>query len=764
MTRTRATTLVLVNWKGVFYERYQLDEHVTALEGSNGAGKTTVLIGCYVVLLPDMTRLRFANVGESGSTGGDKGLWGRLGEPGRPSYTVLELRLPNGERLVAGVQLQRRSEPTVELNPFVITGLNEKSKLQDVLLIRGESDAVPEMNELRESAARCGAHLELFNSTKDYFGRLFELGVTPLRLTGDDDRTKFNEMLRTSMTGGISRALTSELRDFLLKEETGLADTLKRMRANLEACRRTRTEVEDSRRLEQEISGIYEAGQEMFAAVVHAIRERAEELKNKLKEAEFLLGVVEDEQAKLSQEITVGKARQLELQSELVDTQRQIQTARNVVDRLRQARDLLALIREQTTQRNAAKRTQEHSQIKRAKADEERIRAGRVRDAAQDAVSKAAQGLANTQDGLEELSRRAAEHRLVVRNLADARRLLPEQSFERATIGDALDSAQSRYSKVQGEWLDIDRNLSNAQTHRNEFSQLMAALNRIVDAVVDPVSSFDRAREALQGLRELEVRAQQQITLTSEIQSVRQAVHRQQKAQQLARTLSAQDFPITSSSGANNILMRVESALLAAQDNHNEAERQKSATQHALDQTHKQIRELERTFAAWQQANDRALPLEVRWGLTLRSRDALIAFRADINVKLTERRDELAKAHSIESALHVQITQLEQSGGTFSPELLKARDTVEGELFAGRFEELSVSDAALYEALLGPLAQAIAVEDPKAAAAALARTDDRPDSVWLIGGDGTLPLDDRGRPPGELMGAMLSSPRWLAGG
>jgi chromosome partition protein MukB len=83
MKRVRGRTLVLVNWKGVFYERYTLDENVTALEGDNGAGKTTVMIGAYVVLLPDMTRLRFTNVGESDATGGDKGIWGRLGNPNR---------------------------------------------------------------------------------------------------------------------------------------------------------------------------------------------------------------------------------------------------------------------------------------------------------------------------------------------------------------------------------------------------------------------------------------------------------------------------------------------------------------------------------------------------------------------------------------------------------------------------------------------------------------------------------------------------------
>src|SRR5690554_3841760 len=99
MSQTYARALTLVNWKGVFYERYLLDRHVTALEGDNGAGKTTVMIAAYVALLPDMTRLRFTNLGETGATGGDKGIWGRLGEPGRPSYVALDFVLPGSQRL-----------------------------------------------------------------------------------------------------------------------------------------------------------------------------------------------------------------------------------------------------------------------------------------------------------------------------------------------------------------------------------------------------------------------------------------------------------------------------------------------------------------------------------------------------------------------------------------------------------------------------------------------------------------------------------------
>ena len=107
MSRAHLVALALVNWKGVFYERYLLDRHVTALEGANGAGKTTVMIAAYVVLMPDLAKLRFTTVGDGGASGGDRGVYGRLGEAGRPSYAVLELRASDGERLLAGVRLVR---------------------------------------------------------------------------------------------------------------------------------------------------------------------------------------------------------------------------------------------------------------------------------------------------------------------------------------------------------------------------------------------------------------------------------------------------------------------------------------------------------------------------------------------------------------------------------------------------------------------------------------------------------------------------------
>lgn len=144
------------------------------------------MIAAYVVLLPDMSRLRFTNLGETGATGGDKGIWGRLGEPERPSYSAIDFALATGQRLIAGVHLERKGEPSVEPTPFIVSDLDADARLQELfLLTRGEHDVVPELSELRENAARLGGRLQVFSSAHDYFAALFEQGVMSSATQGD---------------------------------------------------------------------------------------------------------------------------------------------------------------------------------------------------------------------------------------------------------------------------------------------------------------------------------------------------------------------------------------------------------------------------------------------------------------------------------------------------------------------------------------------------------------------------------------------------
>ena len=85
--RTALMGIVLVNWKGVFFQDYRLNQTITALEGVNGAGKTTVMVAAFVAMFPDQRWLDFENVAVSGKQR-DRGIVGRLGKPG-PSWVTI---------------------------------------------------------------------------------------------------------------------------------------------------------------------------------------------------------------------------------------------------------------------------------------------------------------------------------------------------------------------------------------------------------------------------------------------------------------------------------------------------------------------------------------------------------------------------------------------------------------------------------------------------------------------------------------------------
>lgn len=752
MSRTQATALVLINWRGVFYERYLLDPNVTALEGSNGAGKTTVLIGCYVVLLPDMTRLRFTNLGEHGATGGDKGLWGRLGESGRPAYSVLELRLPGGERLLAGVHLERKAEPAVELTPFVVTGLKESTRLQDLLLERGEMDSILELSQLREHVAREGARFESFSTAKDYFATLFDLGVTPLRLATDADRTKLNEMLRTSMAGGISRALTSELRDFLLKEETGLADTLKRMRANLDACRRTRIEVDESTKLEQEIAGIYEAGQQMFAAALHAARERAEELRRRFDEASRLTREAEEMAQVLNGQFSTAIVERDEVTGQLVDAEKSLAAAREYLGRLKRAQLIQRRIQERQAKLGEAKLRLDTAKQAKVNAGMVRQAARREHEAAQIAVNRTAAGLADFQKGLEELHRRASEHQIVLRRMDEAQQSIPGDTIALVGLDQSMIVVQRRYEEASQEHLRLENALSTIEQRRKDFDEVFTALQAIVGAGAAPEEAFDRARAVLLELRELDAKATRCEAIVVEINEARRLAVMQQATRDAAGNLSTPELRLITSALVRAAMETMDADFDAADSRLKEEQKQADLASRKVAEFKVTKEKMERSLASWHEVLEQLEPLERRFETDLRSREALHALRTKLNYERDEDRTRHTSLQDDHQKVLAQRSQLEQSGGTFSSSLLSARDAVDGELLASRFEELDIKDAAEVEALLGPLAEAVLVDDPCAAAESLSQLDNKPASVWLVGGDAALPLDANGRPKGKVLG------------
>jgi chromosome partition protein MukB len=752
MSRTRAQALVLVNWKGVFYERYLLDRHVTALEGANGAGKTTVMIAAYVVLLPDMSRLRFTNLGETGATGGDKGIWGRLGEPGRPAYAAIDFALPGARRLVAGVHLERKGEPSVEPTPFLVTGLGDDVRLQDLMLVsQADSEVVPELTELRENAARLGGRLQVFTSARDYFAALFDQGVTPLRLGTDEERNKLNEMLRTSMTGGISRALTSELRSFLLKEEGGLAGTLHRMKANLDACRRTRTEVRDSQRLEREIGGVFEAGQTMFAAAFLATRERADELQRRVAEAEALRMAADA--ALLEARQALARVRQDLASAEVLREEREA-TLTSAKDWRVRVQAALAAAEDVARRRGdlqAARELERAAAHERATADEAREARRAELRRAQENHKRAAGGLADLQRGLEELHRRASAHHQAVRRRTEAERLLHVAELPNAVLGTKLTECKALLAEVDRERREGALRLADAAAHREEHLQVMAALSALVGEEVTAEAAHAVALERLRGLRELRVIADRAPAIARDLDAARKLAARQASVRERAQKLDVVLGEGPAGGQLRGLLEEAESE----QARHQEAERTAHASltdvQRSLEEARERRRELTEREPRWRELAERARRLGEAASLPLVDRAGLDRARAFVGERLeAARRREDALTHMREQ-LQAEARELLAAGGPFDPELLRLKDQLAAELFAAGFEDAGLEEAGVLEARLGPLAQALVVDDPAAAAREIATRPSGLASVWLVPREQTvsaLGALDASHPPG----------------
>lgn len=703
--RTIATALVLVNWKGVFYERYLLDRHVTALEGANGAGKTTVMIAAYVAMLPDLSRLRFTNVGEVGATGGDRGIWGRLGEPGRPSYCALMLRLADGPSMVMGVHLQRRGAPVVELQPWIIDGLERDTSLQNVLLIASDGhDEIPTFAQLRARVVELGAKMQVFANAKDYFKVLFERGITPLRLAQEDARTKFNAMLRTSMTGGISRALTTQLRSFLLREEPGLSDSLTRMRSSLAICRRTRLEVQEARQLERELDGVFETGHGMIGSVLTSVRAEALAQRQALTEIEAQHEHAAHEVARLEDRHRGLQARQVCLRDELRQAESRKERAQQW--KVRQEIDerwAVAKAELESSEREATGARHAFTAIQ-AKREAARQRVVQARET----LSEVVRGIADAQAGMEALHRRAHAYRRAVA----LREQLRERLGDLAWAGDDAErdvaDGDERVQTLDRELGVVDRDLKAVTRSHEDFERAQAALQTIDDGF-DAGDAYKRALAVLAQAREDEVRVARLEFEQASLRRAKQVHDAQRILDEKTRQLGIE--PLLSRSAWLQHVQGVQASLaeLVHREQSLQGQAQAAARQAVDGREH--IATLEVRATQWQRVVRARLQAEVWNGDIEPSDEALADARVKLMAEQRTVRDELEHALRRRESHHNEIKRLEGSWAGRDPELVELRDRLEAEFLADRYHDLERPAARRLEARMGAWADALVVED-----------------------------------------------------
>jgi chromosome partition protein MukB len=150
------------------------------------------------------------------------------------------------------------------------------------------------------------------------------------------------------------------------------------------------------------------------------------------------------------------------------------------------------------------------------------------------------------------------------------------------------------------------------------------------------------------------------------------------------------------------------------------AESRTGELRHRQKQPEEEERALRARTNRWRELNTVALRLEAALGAGLRTAEELDAAREVLD---DERDDLQRRLEGLESAFteaKERARALDQSGGDFHGDLLTVRDILEGELLVSHFENVDPADAGRMQARLGPLIDAIVVDDARAAAVAIA--------------------------------------------
>ena len=730
--QSRIQRVILMNWRGMFFQPFELDKGMTILEGANGTGKTTIMIAAYVCLMPDLNFLNFQNVTAATSRKEeDKGLYGRLGQ-GEPVYTILDIVTADNRRHLAGVQLIKKTYPQVALKHFAIHNLPPEVDVEQILLkhlTNSKQQEIPDLEEIGRQCREHGSELINFRHAKDYFKFLFDAGITPIRLMENDERKQYNQLLHTSLYGGLSRSLQSSLRDYLLPEDNTLVTSIRDMEDNLQACRLTRAMINRYQAAQDTIQNIYMTALEMFSTAFYASRRNAElsvkkalEVRNENRQHQIrweqlsmdLVGIISDIN---SMEEEYAEA------SEALDTGREhlerCQFANNL------SRDIEAKEAEKEKQIEREEKTRQRHETLRTQLDE-------ARESYQVLTERQivlANQLSDASQAWETISKQVGLYTQAENLLKEAKTLLGNKQLDVEKLDTLLEQAESDLKAALVEHNTAYQNLHEAELKQSHVDKYLKTLSELTGDTIPAKDALTRAEKEIGAFAELENRLREAKEIPVELEKVESAIERRDRV--LERLKDAELEEIRSSA-------ELEAAWQSLLKEARELEEKQTRIQLSISQkTHQvqsieiQLPEIESRLSQWESFQEWKHQLEEESAQTLRHPRELSKLRKSVD-------DQLNKLHQDGYQLEARLKERQvlfntlMETGTSNAKINILKEEGYGSLMADRFADIPTEWSANLESRLGPLTNALVVKDVQSAASDLVQSLDRPDEVWLV--------------------------------
>lgn len=662
------------------------------------------------------------------------------------------------------MRITRKTEPSVELDPFIVTGLSPTVRLSDVLLDTDSAgqDRLLDRVTLNGRVALAGGEIT-WCTVSQYFRELFERGILPLRLSSEEDRRRFNHMLRTSMIGGISHTLSGGLRDFVLREDSSLADGLRSMRDNLAACQSTRRQIEEEERAETEVCGVYEAGSLMFAAGVHqqrvtadvrqASRARAEEI-----EAEALRGLasIDAEKSAADAELARLSLEEDEAQTAVAALAGQVGRLADALERARKLGVAAADEADKAAQADVANALFLDAERGLGVATEGADRARRRSNDLAHQLSHQSEAFA----GLSERAGLFRNARVRLRELtasvgASSPHLAAPGAGRAERFASAARVLTGSVASLTEQISGIDARLRDASHHAEVFARLSSAL-------AHAVAAFEVADVGTDGGAEADPHARA-ANLLAQLPGWRSVAADADRLAVDARRLAAEVTEQTKARAKAAQLLGADVTGATVREAWSEATEREKLLSKALSAARANEHGLAERLAAQVRSRQAVADEIPAWdGVATLARDlarssgtGLLTLRElDLGEDQWRREHDTATQAASAHRAHAEAAgrdavNLEQTASGLDPRLVAVAGALGGEPLATWYDGLALEEAPIVEALLGPRRDAILVPDALAAAHAARTLPDLPAELRFLR---SFPGE---RPSGEVLDGVV---------
>ena len=731
--RAHIKAIALANWRGIPFQVIEMDPHLTALEGKNGAGKTTVMSAFYLALMPDVSLVKILNVGDNEDSGRESCLHGKLGETGE-CYTILELHNAKGDRIIAGVQLLPKTAPIVEVGTmFVIKNLPNSVPIERVLIVeQGSQSVISNISSIQNQVGVCGGSIETFKTASKYGDELFKQGILPIKLSDHKKRRNFNKLLQTSFQGGFSQHLQTRLKDYLLGEDKHIGESVARMQDNLAHCQKTKTLLQSLKEKIDSIKTVQSIGLDMLGGAIAGVRLQHEEKKHN-----FSRLLKERKAAKeLISRSVLAKSK---LEADLKDAEKSLAGGQSAFDEARKhleksekahaLTERLSSLQSELTPLKDQLAVAERSKIKAQTEYESAAEDLRLLHKQRDDISNR---LASAEEAWREISREAGLYLMARECLVKAQNLLPDAKVSTANAKVVFSECEKKSKQLGDECGSLERKIELATQGRKAFAEAHEILEKLSQAEVPESDAFDRALTIDGEYKALEDLVANNTDIGTKISEMQHKSRAQENIQSETEKLKSVGIYIESKDSFKAAHLRTQKEL----EEIDKAEKLANSAISDLNQTLIHVRNNKNTCEAECHKFDEALSLR-----DILSKKYLMDFssRQEVEDTLVQEinihRDLLNKRASLSQDLDnvgENISLLSKNRTALDGRYEKLEKALNGKLVATLYEDIEHEDAGEKEARLGPLVKAIMVDNVQDAIEKIDSLPDLPEEIWLV--------------------------------